>query len=72
VIDALQLRTGSYIEPSRYDDGRSRQHFTFGFDVRLGAWSAFGIAGDQIWRFTSALDLAPRYQNFGVSVGAWH
>jgi hypothetical protein len=72
VIDALQIRTGTYIEPSRYDDGRSRQHFTFGFDVRLAAWSLFGLAGDQIWRLTGVMDLAPLYQSFGLSVGAWH
>ena len=71
VPDRIQTRIGTYIEPSRF--GRiARQHFTFGFDVKLFAWSMFGIAGDQIWRIGGVTDLAPRYQSFGLSIGAWH
>lgn len=72
VPDHLQTRIGTYIEPSRFEGRVARQHFTFGFDFRLGAWSMFGFAGDQVWRLTGAVDVAPRYQNFGLSVGAWH
>jgi hypothetical protein len=69
--DRIQTRIGTYIEPSRF--GRiARQHFTFGFDVKLFPWSMFGIAGDQIWRIGGVTDLAPRYQSFGLSIGAWH
>jgi hypothetical protein len=71
VPDRLQTRIGTYIEPSRFDT-LPRQHFTFGFDVKLFPWGAFGLAGDQIWRVGAMTDLAPRYQSFGVSVGAWH
>jgi hypothetical protein len=67
----LQTRFGTYIEPSRFR-GRARQHFTFGFDLKLAAWSGFGLFGDQIWRIGGVADLAPRYQSFGVSIGAWH
>ena len=67
----LQTRFGTYIEPSRFG-GRARQHFTFGFDVKLAPWSGFGLFGDQIWRIGGVADLAPRYQSFGVSIGAWH
>jgi hypothetical protein len=67
----LQTRFGTYIEPSRFD-GAPRQHFTFGFDLKLVAWSGFGLFGDQIWRLGGVADLAPRYQSFGVSIGAWH
>jgi hypothetical protein len=67
----LQTRFGTYIEPSRLG-GRARQHFTFGFDLKLAAWSGFGLFGDQIWRIGGVADLAPRYQSFGISVGAWH
>jgi hypothetical protein len=71
VPDRIQTRIGTYIEPSRF--GRiARQHFTFGFDVKLFSWSVFGVAGDQIWRIGAVTDLAPRYQSFGVSIGAWH
>jgi hypothetical protein len=67
----LQTRFGTYIEPSRFG-GRARQHFTFGFDVKLAPFSGFGLFGDQIWRIGGVADLAPRYQSFGVSIGAWH
>jgi hypothetical protein len=69
--DRIQTRIGTYIEPSRYG-GLARQHFTFGFDVKLFPWSMFGLAKDQVWRIGGVTDLAPRYQNFGISIGAWH
>jgi hypothetical protein len=72
VVDYVQTRIGTYIEPSRYEGLRPRQHFTFGTNVRLGAWSCFGLFGDQIWQIGGAADLAPRYQSFGLSIGAWH
>jgi hypothetical protein len=71
VANWLQTRFGTYIEPSRFG-GHARQHFTFGFDVKLAPWSGFGLFGDQIWRVGGVADLAPRYQSFGVSIGAWH
>jgi hypothetical protein len=69
--DRIQTRIGTYIEPSRYG-GLARQHFTFGFDVKLFPWSVFGLAKDQVWRVGGVTDLAPRYQSFGISIGAWH
>lgn len=71
VPDRVQTRIGTYIEPSRFG-GLSRQHFTFGFDVKLLPWSVFGLAGDIIWRVGGVADLAPRYQSLGLSLGAWH
>ena len=71
VPDRLQTRIGTYIEPSRFG-GLARQHFTFGFDVKLVPWGLFGLAKDQVWRIGGVTDLAPRYQNFGISLGAWH
>jgi hypothetical protein len=71
VANWLQTRFGTYIEPSRFG-GLARQHFTFGFDVKLFPWSGFGLFGDQVWRIGGIADLAPRYQSFGVSLGAWH
>jgi len=72
VANWLQTRFGTYIEPSRFSTGQARQHFTFGFDMKLVPWSGFGLFGDQIWRIGGVADLAPRYQSFGVSIGAWH
>jgi hypothetical protein len=72
VTDRLQTRIGTYIEPSRFARRLARQHFTFGFDVKLFPFSFYGLFGDQIWRIGGFADMAPRYQNFGVSIGAWH
>jgi hypothetical protein len=71
VTNWLQTRFGTYIEPSRFG-GLARQHFTFGFDVKLFPFSGFGLFGDQVWRIGGVADLAPRYQSFGISLGAWH
>ncbi|HMJ51006.1 MAG TPA: hypothetical protein VK540_03000 [Polyangiaceae bacterium] len=71
VANWLQTRFGTYIEPSRLGTN-PRQHFTFGFDMKLAPWSGFGLFGDQIWRIGGVADLAPRYQSFSVSLGAWH
>jgi hypothetical protein len=72
VVNWLHARVGSYVEPSRFEEGHARQHFTFGGDVRLFAFSPWGIFGDQVWRLSVSADLAPRYQNFGIGLGAWH
>ena len=68
----LHGRIGSYLEPSRFDDGFARQHFTFGADIKLFPFSPWGIFGDQVWRLSFSMDMAPRYQNFGIGIGAWH
>jgi hypothetical protein len=68
----VHARVGSYLEPSRFDDGTARQHFTFGADVKLFHFSPWGIFGDEVWRINFSADLAPRYQNFGIGLGAWH
>lgn len=69
----VKFRAGIYVEPSRYTDGTPRQHFTFGGDLKLFHWDVLGIlAQSQIWRLSAFVDVAPRYQNFGVSIGIWH
>jgi hypothetical protein len=72
VANRLKTRAGIYVEPSRFRDGRARQHFTLGFDVRLLEWSVFGLFPNNQWRLSAFLDLAERYQNFGVGIGTWH
>lgn len=71
VPNLLRTRAGIYFEPSRFSDGTTRQHFTFGTDIRLLSWDVFGILSPTTWRLTAFVDLAPRYQNFGFSIGAW-
>ena len=72
VPNLLKTRAGVYIEPSRFRDGSSRQHFTLGFDVRVLKWSVFGLFPDHQWRVSAFLDMAERYQNFGLGLGTWH
>lgn len=72
VPNLLKTRAGVYLEPSRFSDGKTREHFTVGFDVRLFKWDVFGLFPDKQWRLSAFLDIAERYQNFGASAGVWH
>jgi len=68
----LKGRIGSYLEPSRFDGVEARQHFTTGFDLKLLKWEGFGLFPGQVWRISGVADVAPRYTDWGISVGAWH
>jgi hypothetical protein len=70
--DRITLRVGTYVEPSRYDDGSPRQHFTFGGDVRLLPVTFWGLFPDANWKVGVMIDLAPRYTNYGIAIGTWH
>jgi hypothetical protein len=72
VENHLQLRAGTYVEPSRYDGGTARQHFTFGTDIRLVPLTFWGIFPDDPWKLGLFVDLAPRYTNWGFGLGTWH
>jgi hypothetical protein len=68
----MQLRTGTYVEPSRYPGAAARQHFTFGTDVRLFAFDLWGLLPEADWKLGLFVDLAPRYTNWGFGLGTWH
>jgi hypothetical protein len=71
--DRLQLRGGSYLEPSRFRAAQARVHGTFGFDLRLFSWTVFGLAERRTsWRAGAVIDLARDYLSWGVSLGVWH
>ena len=72
LLNWVRLRTGSYVEPSRFATGNARQHFTAGGDVKLAYFDAWGLFGPTVWRASLAVDLAPRYGNWGIAIGAWH
>lgn len=62
----LKMRAGAYLEPSRFSRAHYRPHGTFGSDVRLfDAW-------DWSIRATATIDVAPRYFDWGLSVGFWY
>ncbi|MGH7434080.1 MAG: hypothetical protein ACRENE_00230 [Polyangiaceae bacterium] len=72
IHDRLTLRAGTYVEPSRYDSGSPRQHFTFGGDVRLFPLDFWGLLPRANWKIGLFVDLAPRYVNGGIGIGEWH
>ena len=79
LVNRLVTRIGTYVEPTRYqrDAGPgilsgSRQHFTFGLEVRTFAWDILGLVRRTDFALKLVGDLAPRYQNFGLSFGTWH
>ncbi len=70
--DLLTMRVGTYVEPSRYEEGSPRQHFTFGGDVRLFPIDFWGLLPRANLKIGFVIDLAPRYQNYGIGIGNWH
>ncbi len=71
ILDRFRLRFGTYLEPSLFDGGSARQHFTFGGDLKLFEWNVLGLLGKTEWQLSFATDLAPRYTNWGLSIGVW-
>ena len=72
IHERMTLRAGTYVEPSRYDSGSPRQHFTFGGDVRLFPLDFWGLLPRANWKIGLFVDLAPRYVNGGIGIGEWH
>ncbi len=73
ILNWLELRAGSYWEPTRFRGGSPRLHGTLGFDLRLVDWSVFGLFEDESsWRLTGAIDAARDYLAWGVTAGLWH
>lgn len=71
--NALQLRAGSYLEPSRFRAGQPRLHGTIGLEVRLFRWSVFGLLDeDTSWRIGGYADAARNYLGWGLTAGLWY
>src|SRR5262249_27273487 len=70
----LILRAGSYIEPSRFENGSARAHATAGLDIRIPIeWSVFGLLeDDNTFRVGGCIDATARYFGWGVTAGLWH
>lgn len=67
----LQLRVGSYVEPSRFDDVPARVHLTGGVELRLFRWDAFKIADPVDIKLTFTMDYSHNYFDWGFGVGFW-
>ena len=65
----LRVRGGSYWEPGRFEGVGGRLHATFGIEVRVFEFHAWGRRRGRI---TLTGDVAERYQNEGISIGFWH
>ena len=72
IIDWVRVRAGTYIEPSRFENGTARDHFTAGADFKLFPFDAFGLIDSTTLRASFAVDAAPRYFNWGLGLGIWH
>lgn len=73
IANRLQLRAGSYLEPSRFDGISPRGHATAGAEVRLFKWTVFGLfSPDTSWRINAFGDVSRLYLGWGVGVGVWH
>lgn len=64
----LRIRAGTYWEPSRFANVTGRLHGTFGVEVRVWQFRAWGPRRARIGMLT---DIAARYRNIGLSVGFW-
>lgn len=71
IYDLLRVRTGSYLEPSRFPEGVSRQHFTFGGDIHLGRIPPILFMPELDLCFNAAVDVAPRFANIGGFICIW-
>jgi hypothetical protein len=68
----VQMRVGTYFEPSRFAGINYRVHATLGTDVRLFTWDLFGLLDEFTLSVGAVADVAERYLNAGVGVGLWH
>ena len=78
----LQLRAGSYVEPTRFREvasspgaeaPRPRVHGTAGFEVRLFDSSIWGIfPEDNRFRVSGAVDFAREYFGWSLGIGSWY
>jgi len=72
VPNRLQLRAGSYMEPTRFRESTARLHATTGFELRLVDWSLFGIfPEDNAFRVSGAVDVSREYFGWSLGLGSW-
>lgn len=72
VPNRLQLRAGSYMEPTRFRQSSPRLHATTGFEVRVVDWSLFGIfPEDNAFRVSGAVDFSREYFGWSLGLGSW-
>jgi hypothetical protein len=69
----IKVRTGSYLEPTRFEQSSPRLHWTVGVDIKVLHWGVFGVwPEDYLWQISTALDVARDYSAFSVSLNGWY
>jgi len=73
IANVLQLRGGSYMEPTRFRESSPRLHGTAGFEMRVLDWSVFGIyPEDNSFRISGAVDVSREYFGWSLGIGSWY
>lgn len=72
IANWVQMRVGTYFEPSRFAGVGYRVHATLGSDVRLFSWDLFGLLEEFTVTGGAAADVAERYLNASFGMGLWH
>lgn len=72
IANWVQMRTGTYLEPSRFEGVGYRVHGTLGVDVRTFSWDLFGLVNEFTVRLGASADVAERYLNASLGIGMWH
>lgn len=73
IPDWVRLRSGFYLEPTRFETSSVRPHYTGGFDLALGVWNVFGLWPDDYrWRLGAGADIARDFQTIGVTAAGWY
>ncbi len=73
ITNRLEIRAGTYLEPSRFAYSSSRLHGTLGADLKVLEWTLFGLfpPGTE-WRISGVVDGSRKYFGSGFSFGVWH
>lgn len=73
IPNRLQLRGGSYMEPTRFRESTARLHATAGFELNVLEWSVFGLfPDDNSFRISGAVDSSRGYFGWSLGVGSWY
>jgi hypothetical protein len=68
----LQVRAGTYMEPTRFRGADARLHGTLGFESKLFEWTVFGLYHEgTAWRLSGAVDASRDYFGWSVGAGLW-